>query len=258
MTKDSNSVFVVFTSVGGSHHILENIANSDIRKAAADDLGHCLLDKVNEFVPVSSGKLKAKGYKLFTEDHGGTAYVNLSYRNKSGLPYVMYQYYGVVYGPNMAVFEEEKTDTKGRRKKEFYTMRRMNIQHIGWASPKGKTPRKENLGHPEKHTITLKDGREIHITGYTGNKNAEHKWLEYVRDTATIWYPLRQEMIRFIEAVYSGFVGNDKKGQMYANMQVAKWHANKIAFKKLSDTRAFNRKHPEHVFRKERNKHGYG
>lgn len=235
MAKSSAENGVRFETVGGLRRIIPKIEDESVRRAVGEDLAYCLLDVVNEYVPENTGALKRAGYKIDFGLVGHKVYSKLSYNNNK-LPYVLYQYYGVVYGPNFATFEDEKFNPKDLRRRPMAIPK-----HTGWASPKPKRPQKGSLGHPEKNEIVLDDGRIIHITGYTGNKNAQHKWLEYVRTTPTIWYPLRQDMIRFIEAVYGGYIGNDPNCQLYANEEVAKWHGRKLDFAKWTKIRAEKR-----------------
>lgn len=219
----SGIVKVEFKTAGGPRKIIPRIQDEDIRRAAAEDLAHILLDKVNEYVPESSGLLKRTGYTIrFAERGAGAVVSSLSYNNSRKVPYVLYQYYGVVYGPNFATFDVEKYNPKDLR------MRSAVISHTGWVSAKGKgskRPTKNILGHPKKHQIEIYPGAICTITGYTKNKNAQHKWLEYVRNTATIWYPLRQHMIKYVEQFYAQYLGNDKEGHMYPNKNIATWHS---------------------------------
>lgn len=205
----SSAVSVQFKTKGGVRRIVSKIKDYNTQKLIADDMAHILLDEVNKYVPVSSGKLKNAGYRIKTGSTGISAISSLSYNSSKKVPYVLYQYYGVVYGPNYATWSGKKT-----YKRDKYNLKhpQNRIQHIGWTSKKGKGvkhPTNRVLGHPTQNVIHLKDGREINITGYTGNKNAKAKWLEYVRTTPTIWYPLRQKMIKYIEQFYSGAIGKD-------------------------------------------------
>ena len=148
-----------------------------IQKDAINLLADMFINEVNKYVPESSGDLKRYGYTLRTyTPQKKPAWFKVTYRNTAKLPYVMYQYYGEVWGPNRAVF--------------------IDGEHTGWMSPispKRKTNR--ILGHPARKTIELRDGRVINITGYTVNKQAQAKWLEYVRTTPTVWNPLRKKML---------------------------------------------------------------
>lgn len=155
------------------------------QKGTIDLLADMMLAEVNKYVPESSGELKKHGYILRTyAPKKSPAWFKLTYRNTSKLPYVMYQYHGEVWGPNRAVFAAgpSRNGAAGI--------------HVGWVSPihpKFKTNRV--LGHPTRHTIELRDGRVINITGYTINKQAQPHWVEYVRETPTIWTPLRRKML---------------------------------------------------------------
>lgn len=155
------------------------------QKDAINLLADMFMHEVNKYVPESTGALKSKGYVLKTyTPKSKPAWFKVTYRNTSKLPYVLYQYNGEVWGPNKAVFAQGPSTTG------------VAGVHIGWVSPirpKQKTNRV--LGHPKRTNIELRDGRVIHITGYTGNKQAQSRWLEYVRQTSTIWTPLRRKML---------------------------------------------------------------
>lgn len=155
------------------------------QKDSINLLADMFMAEVNKYVPESSGDLKRKGYVLRTYTPSKKpAWFKVTYRNTSKLPYVLYQYYGKVFGPNRAVFSQGPTQNGGAG------------VHIGWVSP--IHPKQETnrvLGHPARKTIELRDGRVIHITGYTKNPNAQARWLEYVRDTPTVWTPLRRKML---------------------------------------------------------------
>ena len=161
-----------------------------IQKDGIRLIANTFIDEVNKYVPESSGNLKKYGYTLHTyTPQKKPAWFKVTYRNTSKLPYVMYQYYGEVWGPNKAVWSVPPTG-------DLYTLREVTLEHTGWVSPispKRKTNR--ILGHPARKTIELRDGRVIHITGYTGNKQAQARWLEYVRTTPTVWNPLRKKML---------------------------------------------------------------
>lgn len=155
------------------------------QKDSINLLADIFINEVNKYVPESSGDLKRNGYVLRTyTPKKNCAWFKVTYRNTSKLPYVLYQYYGQVFGPNRAVFSQGPT------------MNGAAGVHTGWISPiqpKQKTNRV--LGHPARKTIELRDGRVINITGYTKNPNAQARWLEYVRNTPTIWTPLRRKML---------------------------------------------------------------
>lgn len=148
-----------------------------LQKDAINLLADMYMEEVNKYVPEDTGALKRDGYVLRTyAPKGKTAWFKVTYRNTSALPYVMYQYRGIVYGPNFAQFDARGNQIPG-----------------GWRSPKVKRPQtKYPMG--TKRTVTLKDGRVVHIEGYK-NPNSKPGWLGYVRKTPTIWYPLRRKML---------------------------------------------------------------
>ena len=161
-----------------------------IQKDGINLLADIFINEVNKYIPESSGNLKKYGYVLRTyTPQKKPAWFSVAYRNTNKVPYVMYQYYGEVWGPNRAVFT--------------------NGEHTGWISPihpKKKTNRV--LGHPTRKTIELRDGRVINITGYTVNKQAQAKWLEYVRTTPTVWNPLRRKMLTEVKTLVKQRINN--------------------------------------------------
>lgn len=179
-----NGIEVKVEASQGVNKLIMKLKDKTHRKAIANMLGGMLLNETNKYVPVNTGKLKEKGYVLRTGANKNGAWITLKYRNISGLPYVMYQYNGIVYGPNKAVFAQGPSRNGAAG------------VHTGWVSPIApKQPTNRVLGHPKRTTIELRDGRIINITGYTGNKNAQARWLEYVRTTPTVWTPLRRKML---------------------------------------------------------------
>lgn len=166
------------------------------RKAAAEYIGALLFETVAPYVPYKTGKLLKQGMYLSTRTMQAHAEVDLRVRNTSKVKYAFYQYYGRVWGPNYAVFEQQKFDPTNLK------MTHSPATHTGWISPKGagsKHPTHYVLG--EKRTIHLKDGRVIHIDGYT-NPQSHAMWLDYVRRTPTIWVPYTQRVQREIKEVF--------------------------------------------------------
>lgn len=184
MSKIKSAVEIKVDSSKGVDKLLKGVDKVS-QKDTINFIADIFMHEVNKYVPENTGALKQKGYVLRTyTPKRKPSWFKVTYRNTAKLPYVMYQYYGEVWGPNRAVFSQGPSRNGTA------------AVHTGWISPihpKRKTNRV--LGHPARHTIELRDGRIINITGYTMNKNAQARWLEYVRNTSTVWTPLRRKML---------------------------------------------------------------
>lgn len=159
-------------------------------------IGNLLYQTVLPYVPAETGKLAEKGMKLTSKARGSHAEISLDVRNTKAVPYALYQYYGMVWGPNYATWEGPKFNPKDLK------MRYAIAQHSGWVSPRGKGskhPTNQKIGVPR--TYTLKDGRQIIVKGYT-NPNSQPKWLEYVRHTPAIWTPFTREVTDAVRAKF--------------------------------------------------------
>lgn len=190
---------LIITKIDASKGVDKIIKGLEVcsQKDTINLLADMYINEVNKYVPESSGELKKNGYVLRTyTPKNKPAWFKVTYRNTKTLPYVMYQYYGTVMGPNRAQFALGPS-VDGTA-----------AVHIGWFSPiKPKLKTSRSLGHPKRHTIELRDGRVIHITGYTVNKKAQHRWVEYVRNTSTVWTPLRRKMLDEVkELVKQGII----------------------------------------------------
>lgn len=187
----------LFTETRGRNSLVSKIEDENVRKQVAIELAYILRDKVSEFVPEDTGKLKRKGYTVKGKEIGGVkARSILRYRNTTDVPYVMYQYRGIVYGPNFAQFDANGKQIPG-----------------AWKSPNSKH-RQTKYPIGVERTVELRDGKLVHITGYTKNKNAHKEWMEYVRNTPTIWVPLRNEMSDYVKLVYKSIITEQKVAEI--------------------------------------------
>lgn len=178
---------------------LKGVTNLNARTHIAE----MIVATIQPYVPRQSGALATKGLYVGLKEDPSHAEIDIRYRNTTKLKYVLYQYYGIVYGPNFATWDYDKAQKRGRRSANFYKMRDMNIQHTGWVSPRGegtKHPTSKKLGEP-RPSKTLNDGRTIHYNGYT-NPKSHAKWLEYVRDNPEIWIPLTNDITKEIKAMF--------------------------------------------------------
>lgn len=138
------------------------------------DAAHIVLDSINQYVPEKTGKLKKKGYVLSVSNSKINPWFKIYYRNTSTMPYVMYQYYGKVWGPNYPIFEAENFNPNDLK------MRKMRSFHTGkWYSAKKKHETYRKFARRRKG-VKLKNGRVIKIEGYTTNKQkVQPMWVEY-------------------------------------------------------------------------------
>ena len=182
-----DSKYLVDSIIGGLKSVTE-------RQSVAKYIGLLLLDTVKPYVPTDTGKLAEKGMLLHTTNKYAHAEIDLHVRNTKAVPYALYQYYGKVWGPNYATWEMRKFDWNNLK------MSNSPATHVGWVSPKGKGskhPTNRDIGNA--HTVTLKDGRQIVIKGYT-NPNSQPRWIEYVRNTPSVWVPFTQEVTKAVRA----------------------------------------------------------
>lgn len=109
-------------------------------------------DRVNFYVPELTGNLRDA--KIYPYRNGAS--IDWNPPNGPASDYAYYQFCGRVMGPNKAVFGAQGPNKAGPG---------AGVQS-GWVSPrKPKQLTDRMMGH--KATITLKDGRVIHINGYT-------------------------------------------------------------------------------------------
>lgn len=159
------------------------------RKAMLE-MAESLRHKVNQYIPAGrTHKLQNKGYEEHAGTKGGTPYFTLQYRNTEEVPYVMYQYYGEIWGDNYAhwvpnLVRHKEYDIQGpvtkKRGKQIANQQRW--QQIGWVSKKGvkKYNKHKAIGYPR--SIDLGNGRRIYIKGYSKRKpRPQPKWLEWFR-----------------------------------------------------------------------------
>ena len=189
MSKQPN--FKVRVRTTGVDNIVIKALNEERRKEAGNDIRDNMIELFNKYIPEDTGKLKARGYYDKVEDLGGSVRITVRYRNdgRQKLNYVMYQYYGKVWGPNLAKFDE-------------------NNNFKGWGSPrksKGfkKYPTNRYIG--KERTVEIAEGKIVHITGYTKNKNATPRWLEYCRNTS-IWAKFEKEQSEYLVKYFSKFM----------------------------------------------------
>lgn len=143
------------------------------------DAAHLVLDSINQYVPEKTGKLKKKGYVLSVSNSKINPWFKIYYRNTSSMPYVMYQYYGKVWGPNIPKFDKKMlriTDIALPKAEFKYTPK-------GWYSGKHKHETYRKFAR-RKTVVKFKRGpfagRYAIINGYTKNKQrVQPKWVEY-------------------------------------------------------------------------------
>jgi hypothetical protein len=169
-----------------------------VNQNAKDHIANMLVATIHPYVPRNSGTLATEGlYVGINKGLTGHAEIDIRYRNTTNVKYVLYQYYGIVYGPNYATWEQRAFNPRDLRKSHS------PATHSGWVSPRGKGtkhPTGGKLGKP-RPPLRLPDGRIITYSGYT-NPNSHAKWLEYVRDTSSIWSPLMKDIQKEIKAMF--------------------------------------------------------
>lgn len=169
----ADKVNIKFDVTQGINKIVKALDES-VQKDAMEKCGEMLKDHATKYIPTRTGTLANSGVvKTGVNKHSG--WVKLTYSDTPNIKYAMYQYNGIIWDFNHAKF----------RKDGSYV----------WRSPKGakKVPSPEGrpLGVPR--TVTCKNGKVLHIDGYT-NPLSQPKWLEYLRTEPTAWYPLRFQM----------------------------------------------------------------
>lgn len=148
-------------------------------------VGDIVAEHTNKFVPKLSGDLRS-------------SYVTNATKNRcvvdwNTLPYAQYQFYGRVMGPNKATWAQgpNKNGAAG--------------VHYGWVSPtKTKYLTSRMMG--KKADIHLKDGRIIHIRGYT-TRGTGPKWTERALKDNKTSYLMRQQAGRYLYEAYCLSVG---------------------------------------------------
>lgn len=148
-------------------------------------LGQIIAYNVKKKVPTDTGKLRA-AYDV--ENSRDT--VTVTWGGSSKLPYSHYQFVGRVYGPNKAVFTGK--------------------QHTGWVSPvKPKTPKPRMMGTPVD--IDLKDGRVIHIKGYS-KAGTGSGWIKLAREDSETYNPIQYQSGRYLYEKYCSVLNTTPVG----------------------------------------------
>ena len=120
-------------------------------------------EQVNYYVPCLTGTMRESAIISAQRNY---AYIDWNPSNGGASAYVVYQNNGWVKGPNKAVFDAQGPNKGGPGAGV----------HRGWVSPKQPNQYTgRRIG--EKATITLKDGRVIHINGYT-TPGTGANWIE--------------------------------------------------------------------------------
>lgn len=161
----------------------KKVAKKIHHKQLSMDLAQMTLKHINQYVPRHSGKLRDKGYRIDLGKNATGTWFKIVYRNTSAVPYVMYQYYGEVYGPNYPTFEIDSLGEGFNKRDLMLRSAKFNYRHAGWASSKKfeKQPTGRHFRRSRKK-FQIKAGRYkgtwVTITGYTRNRKARPFWLE--------------------------------------------------------------------------------
>lgn len=168
------------------------------------DLSEIMLENINQFVPKNTGRLREKGYTRTISNSKTNPWFKIKYGNKGGLRYVMYQYYGKVWGPNYPKFtgEQEKFNPEDLKMRPAH----IRYKHIGWYSSVNK---KETWRHFARRRKTVKfkygkyKGRVVVINGYTTTpQKIQPGWVEYAEQHQNDFTGFRAPMVRLIETTF--------------------------------------------------------
>ena len=165
------------------------------KKQLSYDLAQLLLQDINKYVPRDTGDLRDKGYVLYYWKNSNGPGFTIKYRNTKELPYVMYQYYGYVWGPNRPKIDMEDNGL---------TLKGAQLKHVGWYSP--KNIQKRNTGRKFRHSrkkFQIKrgifKGVWVTITGYTKNRKARPRWIEEAQKHRHDWDSMEKKLIMKVE-----------------------------------------------------------
>lgn len=132
---------------------LENLGSRE----TMEDLGIVVANCIKPIIPTDTGAM-ANSYDTVVRKRS----VVVQWKKTADVPYTRYQYFGKVMTPNIAVFED------GVHTGEWYSR-----------APKKLAKDNRDIGIPR--TVHLKDGRVIHIKGYTmrgADHNPQARWAE--------------------------------------------------------------------------------
>jgi hypothetical protein len=153
-------------------------------------IGDIIAENTKPFIPTDTGKM-ANNYIVNT-----TKNACVVDWNTGALPYTQYQFYGRVMGPNKAIFGAQGPNKAGPGAGV----------HSGWVSPvKPKKLRNRMMGTPA--TITLNDGRVIHIKGYT-TKGTGPRWTKEALKNKKSYSKIRFESGRYLYEAYCFATGS--------------------------------------------------
>ena len=166
---------------------LEKLGNS----ANMAVVGDIMAENTKQFIPMDTGKLREAYVVQAKKDECIVTW------DTKELPYAHYQFEGKVWGPNKAIFDAQGPN-KGSK---------VAGVHSGWVSPtKHKKPAADGREMGHRATITLNDGRVIHINGYT-TKGTGPKWTERALKDAKAFSKMRFESGRYLYEVYCMSLG---------------------------------------------------
>lgn len=184
----------------------KKVARKIHSKQLALELAQMTLKHINRYVPRHSGKLRDKGYHITLGKNTVGAWFKIVYRNTAAVPYVLYQYYGEVYGPNYPTFERESLGEGFNKRDLMLRAAKFNYRHAGWSSSQKfeKQPTGRHFRRSRKK-FQVKAGKYkgtwVTITGYTRNKKARPLWLEEAQKETTELNLLRLARTKRIEEV---------------------------------------------------------
>lgn len=168
----------------------KTIANKLNQKKLSLDLSQMMLKDINKYVPRHTGTLRDEGYNITLGNKSSKGpWFKITYRDTKKVPYVMYQYYGEVWGPNYPKFELEEEFSKND-----LVMRQAKFKHVGWNSPNKERKSKHPTGRKfrrSRRKFQIKRGKYrgawVTITGYTRNRKARPYWIEEAENHKHEW-----------------------------------------------------------------------
>lgn len=166
-------------------------------KQVAFDMAELFRTDVNQYIPSRSGTIRDKGYTIQTSNSKIKPWFKLQYKNKPGIPYVMYQYRGKVWAPNFAIFEPV-----GVLSYKAYDLK-LQYEHIGWAVSK-KHPRHPTNRNFRRRAATkvIGEGKKIVYSGYSHRKS-QPEWVDYAYKNSKGLGSWKEEIPAYIERVYA-------------------------------------------------------
>lgn len=180
-------------------------------KQVCYDCATMFVNSANRFVPKDTGALREKGYKIHISNSKDKPWYKVQYRNTAKLPYVMYQYYGKVWGPNYAKFTGTVSDKITKKKGKWVLQKReadIKWDHVGWVSSKNRHETSRKFRRRKK-TIYIAKNKKIIINGYK-YRGSHPKWVEWAETHSKGFYDYISGNCWYVESVYQAAITGKK------------------------------------------------